>query len=86
MGLRASKPRDAANNATTGTNQQQTPGGLRVRLLPFFLSSSFKSLSKTKEHLPREKKKLLLLLLLLLLLCTDASSSSSSSLLYRAHS
>jgi len=82
MGLRASKPRDAANNATTGTNQQQTPGGLRVRLLPFFLSSSFKSLSKTKEHLLREKKKLLWLLLL----CTDASSSSSSSLLYRAHS
>jgi hypothetical protein len=60
MGLRASKPRDTANNATTGTNQQQTPGGLRVRLLPFFLSSSFNlslSLSKEQRNNSREKKK-----------------------------
>jgi hypothetical protein len=79
MGLRASKPRDAANNATTGTNQQQTPGGLRVRLLPFFLSSSFKSLPR--KTTPGRKNKscccccvLTLLLLLLLLSFTSRTA------------
>tara|TARA_B110000444_G_scaffold246425_1_gene267947 strand:- start:540 stop:824 length:285 start_codon:yes stop_codon:yes gene_type:complete len=58
MGLRASKPKhvlNATTTTTTGTPQQTTPGGLRVRisssLYSSLYSSSFSSLHDKNERI-----------------------------------